>query len=64
MDFCRGIAEMAAFIRENRPNQLSAQFSLHINEMILAIHNARERGSTYQMTTTFEPIEPVSWAQL
>lgn len=63
MDFCRGVAEMAASIRENRPNRLSAQFSLHINEMVLAIHNVRELGSTYQMATTFEPIEPVSWAQ-
>lgn len=63
MDFCRGVAEMAASIRENRPNRLSAQFSLHVTEIMLAIHNARELGSTYQMTTTFESIEPVSWAQ-
>ncbi len=63
MDFARGVAEMAAAIREKRPSRLSAQFSLHVNEIALAIHYAREHGSTYQMTTTFDPIEPTSWAQ-
>ena len=61
--FARGVAEMAAAIRENRPSRLSAQFSLHVNEIALAIHYAREQGSTYQMTTTFDPVEPASWAQ-
>jgi len=63
MDFARGVAEMAAAICENRPSRLSAQFSLHVTEIALAIHYAREQGSTYQMTTTFDPVEPVSWAQ-
>lgn len=63
MDFSRGVAEMAAAIRDNRPSRLSAQFSLHVNEIALAIHYAREQGSTYQMTTTFDPVEPTSWAQ-
>jgi predicted dehydrogenase len=63
MDFSRGVAEMAAAIRENRPSRLSSQFSLHVNEIALAIHHAREQGATYQMTTTFNPIAPTSWAQ-
>jgi predicted dehydrogenase len=62
MDFCRGVAEMAAAIRENRESRLPPSFALHINEIALAIHYAREQGATYHMTTTFNPIEPMPWA--
>jgi predicted dehydrogenase len=63
MDFSRGVAEMAAAIRENRPCRLSTQFSLHNNEIVLAIQNALETGAPYQLTTTFDPIEPMVWAK-
>ena len=63
MDFSRGVAEMAAAIAEQRPSRMSARFSLHINEMALAIHLAREQGASYRMTTSFEPVEPMPWAQ-
>lgn len=62
MDFCRGVAEVAAAVKENRTNRLSSRFSLHTNEMALAIHYAREQGATYHMTTTFDPVEPMPWA--
>ena len=62
MDFARGPAELAAAVREKRPCQLSPRFSLHVNEMVLAIHWAREQGSTYRMTTTFDPVEPAAWS--
>ena len=63
MDFARGPAELAAAVRENRPCRLSPRFSLHVNEMALAIHWAREQGSTYRMTTTFDAMEPMPWAK-
>ncbi len=63
MDFCRGVAEMGAAIREQRASRLSGDFSLHVNEMALAIHYARTQGARYQMTTTFDPIEPTDWAK-
>jgi predicted dehydrogenase len=64
MDFARGPAELAAAVREKRPCRLSPRFSLHVNEMALAIHWARESGNaTYKMTTTFEPIEPMPWSR-
>jgi predicted dehydrogenase len=63
MDFCRGVAEMAAAIAEKRPCRLSPMFSLHNNEIVLAIQNASEFGASYRLTTTFEPIEPMSWAK-
>ncbi|KOP23420.1 oxidoreductase [Hapalosiphon sp. MRB220] len=63
MDFCRGVADMASAIIENRPCRLSAEFSLHNNEIVLAIQNSLNTASPYQLRTTFEPIEPMSWAK-
>lgn len=63
MDFSRGVAEMAAAIREQRPCRISTQFSLHNNEIAIAIQNALETGAPYKLTTTFDPIEPMPWAK-
>ena len=63
MDFSRGIAEMADAITHQRPSRLAADYSLHILEIALAIHYAREQDSTYAMTTTFDPIDPMPWAK-
>ena len=63
MDFARGIAEIADAIREDRPCRLSARYSLHVNELVLAIHHATETNSTYRVKSTFEPIEPMTWAK-
>ncbi|MGF1588352.1 MAG: Gfo/Idh/MocA family protein [Pleurocapsa sp.] len=63
MDFARGIAEVADAIREKRPCRLSAKYSLHVNELVLAIHNTTETSSTYVVKSTFEPVEPMSWAK-
>jgi predicted dehydrogenase len=62
MDFSRGVAEMAAAIAENRPCRLSARFSLHVNEIVLAIQNAGENNCTHKLKSTFDPIEPMPWA--
>ena len=63
MDFCRGIAEMVAAITEDRPSRLSARYSLHNNEVVLAIHNALETGSPCKISSSFDPIEPLPWAK-
>lgn len=63
MDFCCGIAEMADAIAAGRSPRLSADFCLHVNEMVLAIQNAGRGSAAYAMTTTFKPIEPMPWAR-
>lgn len=63
MDFCRGIAEMAEAIKENKTPRLSADFSLHITELSLAISNAMQDSSTHHMQSTFEPVAPMPWAK-
>jgi predicted dehydrogenase len=63
MDFARGVAEMASAIKEQRPCRLSARYSLHVNEIVLAIQNAFETSSTHIVKSSFEPIEPMPWAK-
>ncbi len=62
MDFSRGVAELADAIQNKRPCRIGADYSLHVNEMVLAIQNALTDSSTYHLTTSFEPIEPMPWA--
>jgi predicted dehydrogenase len=61
-DFARGIADLARATVEGRPPRLPADFCLHVNELVLAIQDARQ--VPYQMTTTFEPLEPMDDAAL
>jgi predicted dehydrogenase len=63
MDFARGVAELANSIREKRDCRISSRFSLHVNEIVLAIQNAMDDSCTHKMKTTFEPIEPMPWAK-
>ena len=62
MDFCRGVADLAGAITEERPCRLSARFCLHVNELVLAISNASTTGASCEITSDFEPIEPMPWA--
>jgi predicted dehydrogenase len=60
MDYARGVAELVEAIKTQRPCRLGAEFSLHVNEVVLAIQNATS-GVSYQPQTTFAPIEPMPW---
>lgn len=62
MDFCRGIAEVADSIKEKRPCRLSAAWSLHVNELVLAMQNPGDYGTVREISSTFEPIKPMPWA--
>jgi hypothetical protein len=54
MQFCRGPAEIAAALLERRASRLPADFCLHNNEIVLAIQNATESGSTHRLRTSFK----------
>ncbi|NER78831.1 MAG: Gfo/Idh/MocA family oxidoreductase [Leptolyngbya sp. SIO1D8] len=62
MDFCRGVFELAQAIQEQHICRLSPQFSLHVNEIVLAIQNALVDSKTYYLQTEFDPIPPMPWA--
>ncbi len=63
MDFARGVVELADSIRENRACRLSERYSLHTNELVIAIDHARATAMPYEMTTTFPAIDPMPWAR-
>jgi hypothetical protein len=48
---------LAASITERRPGWLSVWFSLHANEIVLAVQDAMSGGGTYRLTATLEPSE-------
>ena len=60
LNFALGPAEMLAALKESRPSRLSTGFSLHLNEVTLAIQNA---SGVQIMRTVCPPIEPMSWAR-
>ncbi len=62
MNFALGPAEMLDALAENRPCRLSADFALHLNEVTLAIQNARADGCAQDMSTRCDPIAPMPWA--
>jgi hypothetical protein len=55
MDFARGPAEMASALFENRRSYIPADFSLHVTEVALAIHNTGSENPSYDMKSTFAP---------
>lgn len=54
-----GIAEMARAIAAGRPQPLTPDFLMHVNELTLLIQRAGPTGVTTKPTTTFAPIEPL-----
>jgi predicted dehydrogenase len=60
MDYARGAADLAASIKQGRPCLLSERYCLHTNELVIAIHSARESGSPYAMTTTFDSVHDLA----
>ena len=62
MHFCRGPADIAASIRTGRRPSLPADYALHNNEVVLAIHHAMDQPGTYAMQTSFEPLDLQPWA--
>jgi predicted dehydrogenase len=58
MDFARGVWELAEAVGQKRPVRLNAQFSLHLNELVLALL----KTGTTQLTTRCEVPAPMPWA--
>jgi predicted dehydrogenase len=62
IDFSRGIAELAESLQERRPCRLSPAFSLHVNEIVLTLQDPEGMGCPRRLTTAFDPVEPMRWA--
>jgi predicted dehydrogenase len=61
-DFARGVAELAASVAGKRTSCLTPEFCLHTTELVIALDHAWATSRPYQVTTTFDPIEPMPWA--
>ncbi len=62
VDFCRGIAELAAAARERRTPRMQARWALHVTELTLAMQNPAELGTPRNILSEFAPINPMPWA--
>ena len=61
MNFALGPAEMLSALHDGRACRLGADFSLHFNEVTLAIQNAGIEKGVQHMTTRCKPVEPMPW---
>jgi predicted dehydrogenase len=61
VDFCRGPAELAAAVRENRPCRLSAELGIHIVELVETLQYPEQFCGRRQINSTFAPIQPLHW---
>jgi hypothetical protein len=61
VDFLRGPAEVAAAVAEQRACRLSAEFGVHLVELINALQYPSE-SARHSMRTTFAPMRPMPWA--
>jgi len=63
MDFARGIQEQVEALVEGRRSRISPQFSLHVNEVVLALQAPASMGSPRVLETRFDMPEPMPWAR-
>lgn len=63
VDFCRGIAELAEAIEENRRCRLSPELGWHIAELIEHLQYPEKFGDRREIISKFDPIEPVLTAR-
>jgi predicted dehydrogenase len=59
VDFCRGLAELAAAIREKRPCRLSAKLGWHVTELVESLQYPERFGFRRDLASSFDLIEPL-----
>jgi hypothetical protein len=62
MDSYRGLAELADAVQSQREPRLDARWALHVNELVLATQYPERYGPVREVASTFEPMQPMSWA--
>jgi predicted dehydrogenase len=63
MDFARGVAELAAALRQNRPARLDADFAVHIAEVTEILQHPERFARPAPVHSFFPPIAPMDWAK-
>jgi len=64
VEFARGVRDLAAAIKENRPHRASAAHAAHVIEIMDAIDaSSKARGARVALRSKFTPPAPMDWAQ-
>jgi len=58
-----GISEMAQELKQGRPQFLSPDFIMHVNELTLLVQGAGTDGIAVKPATTFKPLGPIQGGQ-
>lgn len=62
-DWARPLAELAEAIAEGRPHRASAEQAAHVVEVMEAIARSQAAGSPVEVSSEFEPPQPMAWAR-
>ena len=63
MDFMRGVAELAAAIREGRSSRLDEDFAVHVTEVTEMLQYPDRFERPAMVRSSFAPIAPMDWAR-
>jgi predicted dehydrogenase len=63
IDWSRALVDLADAIGEGRPHRASAEHAAHVVETLNAAEESAATGRSVAVTSTFDPPEPMEWAQ-
>jgi predicted dehydrogenase len=61
-DWARALVDLEASIAEGRPHRASAELAAHVVDVLAAIAGSAAAGGQVEVSSTFEPPEPMEWA--
>ncbi|WP_109745459.1 Gfo/Idh/MocA family protein [Salinispora vitiensis] len=62
MDFARGVADLAASVRGEGRQHLTAEHAVHVLEIVLAMARSAAEPARVRIDSTFAPLAPQDWA--
>ena len=62
MDFCRGVADIGQAVQAGTAPHLTARWALHVTEVVLAMQAPTVYGDTREISSRFDPMQPMPWA--
>lgn len=63
MDFARGPADLANALLTDDSVKLTMNHAVHVNEIALTMQYPETMGRVRELQSTFEPLDPMIWAQ-
>ena len=63
VDWAKGVFELAESVSQNRKCLLDMDHALHVMEILDLIQNAKNFSGPQKITTTFDPVIPITWME-